>query len=46
MSTMTAHLDEVTSLAIDPTGKYLLSGSKYKPDILKSIRDIDLEIRN
>lgn len=27
ISTMTAHLDEVTSLAIDPSGKYLLSGS-------------------
>lgn len=25
--TMTAHQDEVTSLAIDPTGRYLLSGS-------------------
>lgn len=28
-STMVAHLDEVTSLACDPTGKYLLSASKY-----------------
>jgi hypothetical protein len=26
---MVAHLDAVTSLAIDPSGLYLLSGSKY-----------------
>ena len=26
---MVAHLDAVTSLAIDPNGLYLLSGSKY-----------------
>ena len=27
---MVAHLDAVTSLAIDPNGLYLLSGSKYE----------------
>ena len=27
--TMVAHLDAVTSLSIDPTGLYLLSGSKF-----------------
>lgn len=27
---MVAHLDSVTSLAIDPNGLYLLSGSKYR----------------
>ena len=27
---MVAHLDAVTSLAVDPNGLYLLSGSKYK----------------
>jgi hypothetical protein len=26
---MVAHLDAVTSLAVDPNGLYLLSGSKY-----------------
>jgi len=26
---MVAHLDAVTSLAVDPHGLYLLSGSKY-----------------
>lgn len=26
---MVAHLDAVTSLAIDPNGIYLMSGSKY-----------------
>ena len=26
---MVAHLDEVTCLAVDPTGLFLLSGSKY-----------------
>jgi len=26
---MVAHLDAVTSLAIDPSGLYLLSGSEY-----------------
>lgn len=28
---MVAHLDAVTSLAVDPNGIYLMSGSKYKP---------------
>ena len=27
---MVAHLDAVTSLAVDPNGLYLLSGSEYK----------------
>ena len=27
---MVAHLDAVTSLAVDPNGLYLLSGSKYE----------------
>ena len=27
---MVAHLDAVTSLAVDPNGLYLLSGSKYR----------------
>lgn len=27
---MVAHLDSVTSLAVDPNGLYLLSGSEYK----------------
>ena len=27
---MVAHLDAVTSLAVDPNGLYLLSGSKYQ----------------
>lgn len=26
---MVAHLDAVTSLAVDPNGLYLMSGSKY-----------------
>jgi len=26
---MVAHLDAVTSLAVDPSGLYVLSGSKY-----------------
>ena len=30
IDTMVAHLDAVTSLAVDPNGLYLLSGSKYK----------------
>ena len=32
---MVAHLDAVTSLAIDPNGLYLLSGSKYEPLVQK-----------
>lgn len=31
--TMVAHLDAVTSLAVDPNGLYLLSGSKDSSDI-------------
>lgn len=27
---MVAHLDAVTSLAVDPNGIYLMSGSKFK----------------
>lgn len=30
---MVAHLDAVTSLAVDPNGLYLLSGSKDSSDI-------------
>ena len=30
---MVAHLDAVTSLAVDPNGLYLLSGSKYQSEI-------------
>ena len=29
---MVAHLDAVTSLAVDVNGLYLISGSKYQPD--------------
>ena len=29
VQSMVAHLDSVTSLAVDPNGLYLLSGSKY-----------------
>lgn len=32
---MVAHLDAVTSLAVDPNGLYLMSGSKY---LLTTIR--------
>jgi len=34
---MVAHLDEVTCLACDPNGLYLLSGSKYKTTCVESI---------
>lgn len=27
---MVAHLDSVTSLAVDPNGLYLMSGSEYR----------------
>jgi hypothetical protein len=27
---MVAHLEAVTSLAVDPNGLYLMSGSKYR----------------
>lgn len=29
LHSMVAHLDAVTSLAVDPNGLYLMSGSKY-----------------
>jgi len=35
---MVAHLDAVTSLAIDPSGLYLLSGSQYFEIIAVSIK--------
>lgn len=31
---MVAHLDAVTSLAVDPNGLYLLSGSKLNNDLV------------
>lgn len=30
---MVAHLEAVTSLAVDPNGLYLMSGSKYSFDL-------------
>ncbi len=40
--TMVAHLDAVTSLSIDPTGLYLLSGSKYSHRYLLFIININV----
>ncbi len=37
---MVAHLDAVTSLAVDPNGLYLLSGSEYMLAILLCIREL------
>lgn len=38
---MVAHLDEVTSIACDPTGKYLLSASTYltKTSVMNAARN-------
>ena len=35
---MVAHLDSVTSLAVDPNGLYLLSGSKYRLKLVSDLR--------
>lgn len=34
---MVAHLDAVTSLAVDPNGLYLMSGSKYRFPTMSSL---------
>jgi len=38
---MVAHLDAVTSLAVDPHGLYLLSGSKYNARLTASFHDLN-----
>ena len=34
---MVAHLDAVTSLAVDPNGLYLMSGSEYPSSCTRSV---------
>jgi len=43
---MVAHLDAVTSLAIDPSGLYLLSGSEYFQMIAVFVKENFIAISN